>query len=185
MTSLLPAEMLRRMNRRARRGNLMLLRSLCEFRDWLSDMQENEIKKMQCYKEAARAMMLAAATVRDYMGKIGDYPEERLLAWLSNGLSFDHLEKANQYADAKKMQPAELLDFALTGNEYGFPMTVDEMVCFSLGEKENMPRREMRAFMVLFEKLRKFPLKFEWDNEKSKRFSGWLILGLEFFEESK
>lgn len=180
--TIIPSGMLMRWSTRARRGSLSKLHTLLEFRDLCkSEGYKDENCLMQAYKEAAEAMMIAPETLRDDMGKIRNYPARRLMYWLSNGLSFDHLETANRLAEVAKKTPEKLLNEALDpGNATGQPMTVNELTLFAIGEVPQSSRPHVYRLVVLFDKLRKFPTQYKWDELKAMRFTEWLELGKEF-----
>lgn len=181
--TLIPSDMRNRWSTRARRGALNMLKSLLEFRELIvSEGYREEGVLMQAYREAADSMLMSPETLRDYMGKVREYPKEKLVYWLSNGLSFDHLEKANAVAELAKRTPADLLNEAIdVGNADGKTMTVDEMVSFALGVVDKPRRSVIHHFIPLYERLGKFPSRFRWDEEKTRRYFSWLDNGKEFF----
>lgn len=165
---------------RARRGALSKLKTLLEFRELMPEYKAEGVL-MQAYKEASEAMMCAPETLRDDMGKVREYSREDLVRWLSNGLSFDHLETANRLAEVAHKTPAQLLNEALDpGNATGEPMTVDELAIYATGELSHNSRRGVIQMVIMFDKLRKFPNRFNWDEIKTMRFTDWLDLGKEF-----
>ena len=168
---------------RARRGALYTLKSLLEFRDLIkSEGYREEGVLMQATKEAAEAMLMAPETLRDLMGKVREYPKDKLIYWINNGVSFDHMEKANSIAELAKRTPAALLDEAIQiGNPDGKTMTVNEMVSFALGVVDKNKRNAMTHFVPLLERLGKFPTRFKWDSDKTARYNNWLDAGKEFF----
>lgn len=165
--------------RRAKRGNLLLVKSLCELRELLSDCEHNGAMQLQHKKEFCKAYGYAMETLRDYIGKIREYSYEQLIYWIDSGVSFDHLEKANTHAEAKQMTPAQLLDFAVEEK-----MTVDEMVSFALGEKET-PAHTVQAkrwFIKALGWLEKVSQRAGWDVKKQERYNEWIKEGWEFWE---
>lgn len=181
--TLIPEGMRERWRTRARRGALNTLKSLLEFRELIvSEGYREEGVLMQAYSEAAEDMLMAPETLRDYMGKIREYPRQTLVYWLSNGLSFDHLEKANSIAELAQRTPAQLLDEAIeVGNENGETMTVNQMVSFALGVVDRQKRSIIYHFIPLYERLGKFPTRFKFDAEKTKEYMQWLDAGRKFF----
>jgi len=176
----IPAETKTVWRQRARRGALSKLKSLLEFREMIADYKAEHVL-MEAYKEAAEAMLIAPETLRDDMGKIREYSRENLVRWLSSGLSFDHLETANRLAEAAKKTPAQLLNEAIDpGNATGETMTVDELAVYAIGELPHNSRRAVIQMTIMFDRLRKFPTRFKWDEIKTGRFTDWLDLGKEF-----
>ena len=181
--TLIPEAVRKTWRTRARRGALNTLKSLLEFRTLIvSEGYREEGVLMQAYREASEDMLVAPETLRDYMGKIREYSKDELIYWLNNGVSFDHLEKANSVAELANRTPAELLNEAVTvGNEKGKTMTVNEMVSFALGVVDKPKRNIIYHFIPLYERLGKFPSRFKFDTEKTKRYMQWLDAGKEFF----
>ena len=182
--TLIPTKFRERTRTRSRRGALSKLKSLLEFRDLVkAEGYREEGVLMQAYKEQAEDMMISPETLRDDMGKIREYPAEKLVYWISNGVSFDHMEKAGRVAELANLTPAALMDEAVTiGNADGKTMTVDEMVSHALGVVETPKRNGIYHFIPLLERLGKFPTRFKWDSEKTERYNGWLDAGKEFFK---
>lgn len=180
---IVPAKLAERWTTRARRGALNTLKSLLEFRELVPEYRAENVL-MQAYKEAAEYMLISDETLRDLMGKIRNYPEEKLIYWIENGVVFDHMEKANLlYEIAKRESPAELLDEAISvGGENGKTMTVQEMTAFALGVATGKGKKHIFHALPLFERLGKFPNRFGWDEAKTSEYSAWLDAGKRFFE---
>jgi hypothetical protein len=165
---------------RARRSSLAKLRSLLEFRELVPEFKAEGVL-MQAYGEAAENMLMASETLRDYMGRIREYPAEKLTHWLSGGLSFDHLATANRLAEAAHKTPEQLLDEALDpGNANGGPMTVDELATFATGELPHSDRARTYRIVLMFDKLQKAIYQVSWDASKQTRFTDWWSAGEEF-----
>lgn len=181
MDSLIPTETLKAWRGRAKRGALELLDSLCEFREMIPDFKAEAVL-MQAYAEASEALMMAPETLRDYVGKVREYPKEQMIYWITNGVSFDHFEKANTLADLAHKPPAQLLDEAINpGNATGQTMTVKELTAYALGEVSQPMKVQVYRFTVLYKQLGKFPSLYGWDDDKAARYGEWLRAGEEFF----
>lgn len=178
--TLIPTASLTVWRTRARRGALSKLRSLLEFRAMMPDYRDEAVL-MQAYKEAAEAMMIAPGTLRDDMARIREYSAEKLVYWLSNGLSFDHLETANRLAEVAKKTPERLLNEAIDpGNATGDAMTVKELTAFATAEIPHSGRGNVYRIVSLFDKLQKEIYKATWDELKQARFTDWWSAGEEF-----
>ena len=170
-----------RWTKRARRGALSKLASLLEFRELMADFRAENVL-MEAYAEASVAMCCSAETLRGDMGIIREYSRDDLVYWLSNGVLFDHIEKANQLAELAHKFPAQLLNECIDpGNAVGDTMTVKELQAFALGERKIHPA--VYRFNILFSRLLKFPSELNWSDEKTGRYESWLEVGKEFFEE--
>lgn len=179
--TLIPLTTLDRWRTRARRGALLKLKTLLEFRE-LVDEYRAEAVLMQAYREAAEAMLISPETLRDDMHKIREYPEMKLVYWIANGVSFDHLEKANALAEIAQKTPAALLDEAIDlGNASGETMTVRELVGHALGEVAQPMKPFTYRRAVIWNQLGKFPTD-GWDDGKVSRFNEWREAGKEFLE---
>lgn len=167
--TMLPPALLSRIRRRTSRSNLVKLANLLDIRPYIEEAkEEGQQPLMQMYGEIADAMMCHPDTVRANLATIRKYSADKLTYWLSNGLSFDHIDAANYYAEKKNMTPLALLDFAIeNGDEYGRTMTVKQMVAFAGGEKSYTPALSAN---VLLGRLGKFPKIFGWSVEKTARF---------------
>ena len=167
---------------RARRSSELKLESLLEFRDILGDARaEGYPPLMELYAEAAPAMLCAVDTLRRDIAAIREYPEDVLRGWLANGLSFDHLETANQLGEIAHKAPADLLHEAIDpGNATGDAMTVRELVSHALGERP-MPT-PMYWVNRLFTSIVGVPQRLNWNDEKTSRFHDWLEAGKDFFK---
>lgn len=180
-SNLIPAATLTRWQTRARRGALSTLKSLLEFRELVPDFRAEAVL-MQAYQDAAKAMMIATDTLRDLMGKIREYPEGQLIFWINNGVSFDHMEKANQLAEIAHKTPAALLNEAVNpGNATGETMTVRELTAYALGEVAQPMKAITYRRVTLWNSLGKFPTT-GWDDDKVSRFAEWREAGREFIE---
>lgn len=179
-TALIDPRIKERWRTRARRNTLSKLKSLLEFRELVEEYKAENVL-MHAYKEAAEAMLCAPETLRDDMGKIREYPKEKLVYWLSNGLSFDHLETANKLAEAARKTPAKLLDQAIDpGNGSGDPMTVKELTAFACGELPQSTSYRTLKLVAEFERLKKVLYKQDWKPDKLARFDEWWSAGEEF-----
>ena len=167
---------------RARRGAMLKLESLLEFRDLLSDARaEGHPPIMELYIEAAVPMMISSETLRRDIATIREYSRADLYRWLENGISFDHLDNANQLAEIAHKAPADLLNEAVDpGNATGETMTVRELQSYALGERP-MPA-PMYWVNRLFDSLCKSPTRWQWSEEKAQRWSEWIDQGKEFFK---
>lgn len=181
--TLIPTGTLDRWRTRARRGALLKLKSLLEFRDLIkTEGYREEGVLMQAYKEAAEAMLIAAGTLRDDMANIREYPEDKLIYWITNGVSFDHLEKSNQLAEIAHKAPATLLDECIDpGGEAGETLTVRELTALALGEVPQPMKASTYRLTAIFSQLRKFHTD-TWSDDKTTRFNTWLDAGQEFLE---
>jgi hypothetical protein len=178
---LIPAETLSRWRTRARRGALMKLKSLLEFRELVDEFRAEAVL-MQAYKEASESMLIAVDTLRDDMYKIRDYPADRLVYWLENGVSFDHLERAARLSDVAHKPPAQLLDEAIElGNETGQTMTAAELTSHAMSEVEKPMKLIVYRRTVIYNRLGKFPTT-GFDDAKLARFNDWREAGREFLE---
>lgn len=179
--TLIPAETLRTWKQRSYRSALLKLTSLLELRPLIEDAKaEGQRVLMQMYSEAADAMMVHPDTVRADLAIIRNYSPDKLMYWLSNRVSFAHIETANQYAEIAKKTPAQLLDEAIQlGDETGETMTVSKLIAFALGEKKHEPAT-FRA-NALFSRLGKFPNLFGWAQDKTEKFNQWLDYGRKEF----
>lgn len=181
---LIPLSTLTVWRTRARRGALSKLKSLLEFRELARDFKAEGVL-MQAYTDAAQAMLCSAETLRDDMGKIREYSEAQLIYWITNGVSFDHLETANRLAEVAKKTPAQLLNEAIDpGNATGATMTVKELKSHALGEINNTHKPYIYKLIVFFERLGKLPSEYNWGIEKTDRFMSWLGSGKEFLDEN-
>lgn len=168
---------------RARRGALSMLKSLLEFRELVPEYKA-EGCLMQAYREAAEAMLISDETLRDLMGKIREYPEDRLIYLINNGVSYDHMEKAHLVSElAGYNDPLMLLEAAVeVGNEEGKTMTVKEMTSFALGSVDGNRKNPIYHFLPLYERLGKFPTRYGWDEQVTKSYMSWLDDGKRFFK---
>lgn len=182
--NLLPVEFGKRLQSRARKSTALKLDNYLELRDFIGENEDKilSIGWMAFYKEAGDWMDSAGETVRKNLTIVRNYPDEKLKQWISNGLSFDHIERANELQNVKECHydAAQILDAAFQlGGSDGKRMTVDEMETFALGEKDRTGGVG-RLFSSLLHKLGEFPSKFKWDSEKTSRFTQWLDAGREF-----
>jgi hypothetical protein len=183
MTNLIDAATAARWTRRARRGALSKLRSLLEFRDMVEDFRAENVL-MQAYSEAAVIMVCSADTLRGDMANIRDYSEADLVRWITNKVSFDHMEKAHELAELAHKTPMQLLNECIDpGNAVGDTMTVRELQSFALGEQKIHPA--VYRWNVIFPRLCNFPTQLQWNDEKSRRWQLWIDEGKEFFKEAQ
>lgn len=181
--TLIPVADLMRWSHNARKSDLLKLENLVEFREFLSEIR-GDGTIMMAYRDASEAMSMAPETLRDYMGKIREYPVEKLQLWLVKGVSWDHFEKANSVAEIAHVTPAQLLDEAVDpGNAEGKTMTVREMLSHALGGREKPGGAGRYHWLPVYERLGKFPSRLGWEPDKTCRFQKWLADGSEFFTE--
>jgi len=177
--SMLPTEQVEIVRARAQSGAFAELESLLWFRENEDDWRE-EKTLMRAYKEYSEAMMISADTLRRKMAIIRNYPAEKLVHWIANGVGFDSMERANELAQIAKKTPMQLLDEAVElGNENGKPMTTDELTSHALGEVKRDPA--LFRINALLSRLGRFPDLLKWDNGKRENFTKWLEAGREFF----
>jgi hypothetical protein len=180
-STLIPGGVLIKWRARARSSDILKLRNLIEFRALLDEFKAEGVL-MQAYKEAAEAMMLAPETLRDLIGKVRSYPEEKLICWIEQGISFDHLEKANTLAEVAHKSPAQLLDEAVSlGNATGSPMTVRELTAHAMGEVQSSQRAFVYRRLIIYKQLSAWPID-SYDDDKRARFAAWRDAGKEFLE---
>lgn len=167
---------------RARRNAHSKMQSLVEFRALLSDAKaEGYPPLMEMYTEGAEAMECAVDTLRRDIAAIREYSLVDLSNWITQGISFDHIETANQLAEIAHKAPADLLHEAIDpGNATGATMTVKELQAHALGERP-MPT-PMYWVNRLFTSIVGVPQRLNWDGEKTSRFHDWLEVGKEFFK---
>jgi len=168
----LPAEFLQRLSEDTLTSDLIKLGLLIELREFI---EENETKngdrvpKMQIYAEAAQAMRRSPRTVRGDLARIRDYAQDLLVYWFRSGLSYDHLEAANELAETAKTTPIVLLNQCIDpGNATGETMTVTELEAFALGGRAMLP--EHVQGIGLLSKLGNLPYRFKWDENKTRAF---------------
>lgn len=167
--SLIPESRKREWRRSAHKRDSLDLNNLLDFRDLLEENAVNGLPRHpigELYAEAAEAMGYAKNTLERKIREIREYPADKLQGWLNDGLSFDHIEKANDY---QNYPPAELLDKAveLGAKEGDKPMTVEEMITLANGGKS--PKETSARVTKAFGYLRKVPywlgLSDEWTDE--------------------
>lgn len=167
---------------RARRGAYNKLLNLLEFRERIPELRERE-ELMEAYEEAARSMCCAADTIRKDIGIIREYAKRELIYWIRNGVSFDHIENANDLAELAHKTACQLLNECIDpGNATGETMTVREMMALALGERN--PNPPVFRFNVLYSQLLKFPTQLKWGDEKTRQYEAWLDEGRKFFDDN-
>ena len=171
----LPPELFQQLQSRARAGKKYWLDNILDIRDDITE-REDEIKRdggmMAYYDKCADAMDCAPATVRDDLGIIRNYPDEKLRYWFHRGLGKDHIEAANWLQDEPqcKYDALTLLDKAIEfGGATGKRMTVNELTEFALGEKTPRPPT-YRYVQTLTNWMHSVPRKMGWDEERGKAF---------------
>jgi hypothetical protein len=177
---MLPIGQLELVRTRAQSGAFAELESLLWFRENEDDWRQ-EKTLMRAYQEYAEAMMISAATLREKMAIIRNYPPEKMVYWISNGVGFDTMQRANELAQIAKKTPAQLLDEAVElGGANGKTMTADELTCHALGEV----KRDPAFFRVnaLLSRLERLPVLMQWEAGKREKFASWVEAGREFFE---
>jgi hypothetical protein len=181
---LLPVELGKKLQTRARKSTSLKLDNYIDLRDFISENEEKilAVGWMGFYEEAGDWMDYSGETIRKNLTIIRSYPDDKLREWVKNGLSFDHIERANDLQNVKECQydAAHILDAAFQlGNKNGTRMTVTEMETFALGEKDRTGGAG-RMFRSILQQLGDFPNKFKWDGEKTSRFRLWIEAGKEF-----
>lgn len=181
MMSLIPEPKRNKTRARARDGALGELQSLMEFAADIPDWKA-EGTLMQAYREQAEDMMLALDTLRRKVHSIGGFEYGDLHRWIMLGISFDHFDKAKQFAEMKHMTPRDLLEGCIGAREDGGNLTVDEMIAFALSEKP-LPHTALPSFvMSILSRLDNLPHKLGWDDAKIARWNSRLNeLRREFF----
>lgn len=170
--TLIPAPVLDKWRKAARKSALVKLTILLEFRDILTENKTrsgDRLPVMELYAEAAAAMCISDETLRHDMAAIREYADADLLRWIDGGVSFDHFKKANDLAEIAKTTPAQLLNECIDpGNAAGETMTVIELTAHALGGKA-MPPAHIQGIGLL-SKLANFPVRFKWDEGKTRAF---------------
>ena len=170
--ALIPSELGKRLQIRARKSTLLKLENLLDLRNFI---EENEARIlsggwMNFYREAANWMDYAANTVRDDLSTIRSYSEIDLRKWIEGGLSFDHIATANTIQEESPYDAAFILNASMFyGNGEGKRMTVEEMTAFALGENPKRPPY-YNAVKKLTGLIAELPHKLGWNDEKAKRF---------------
>jgi hypothetical protein len=181
--TLIPTATLTKWRTLSRRNALVKLTMLCEFRDILSENLDGDRPRypvMKLYDEASAAMFVSTETLRHDIANIRNYTESQLTAWLTDGISFDHISTANELAEIAHKTPVQLLNEAINpGNAEGKTMTVKELEAYALGEKIITP--EYVQGMNWLRRLADLPARYNWVAEKTQRFTTWLEQGKEFF----
>lgn len=180
--TLIPAATLETWRGRAYKSAMLKLANLLELRPMIEDAKaEGHRVLMQMYAEAADAFMVHPDTVRADLATIRRYSPEKLAYWITNGVSFAHIEMANVLAEGANKTPMQLLDEAVTlGDENGKPMTVNKLIAFAKGEQAGSS--DIVRVNFLLGRLGKFPNILKWADEKTARFNVWLDQGRkEFF----
>ena len=172
MVNLIPQELGKRLQGRARQSTVLKLENFLELRDFISE-NENKIIEQgweNFYEEAGNWMDFSGDSISKGLDIIRAHPDENLKRWIKGGLSFDHIEKANTLQKYCQFTSEQILDAAIDlGGKNGKRMTVKEMTAFALGE--NVPLPPTYDFVkTLSGWLTKIPLKFkEWDSTKVYR----------------
>lgn len=178
--TLIDPKILIEVRERAKRGALEELESLLWFRERVDEWKE-ERALMQAYYEYAKSMMIARDTLRRKLAIIRNYTPQDLKSWINNGVSFEHMETANQLAEVAKKKPKQLIEECIEyGDEHGRVMTVEQLMTHALGEKPKSPFISRLGF--LFERLGKFPTLLGWAEDKTNRFNDWIEAGREFLQ---
>lgn len=135
---------------------------------------------IEFYKEAAPLMRMDYKTVQDSLGVIREYPDQKLRYWITTSkLGFNHIKMANRYGDVEGTKfyqnPSGLLDAAI---EYGSkkgnrPMTVDEMIEFTTGEKRKMIFSFMATVQQIFGRLIS-EIPIEWSKDDRQALEAYL-----------
>jgi hypothetical protein len=181
-TTMLPKELLDRLRERAYKGTVLKMANLLDVRGLIEDAKaEGNRVLMQMYGEIAEAMLVHPDTVRADLATIRNYSPEKLMYWTGSGLGFSHIETANTFGEMAHKSPMQLLDEAVAlGGPNGKPMTVQELIAFSLGEQKREPA--MFRVNALLSRLARFPDLLKWDTKKAGEFTQWMDAGRRFFE---
>jgi len=119
---------------RAKQGALGELESLLQFREDMDDWKA-EGRLMQAYAEQAADMMIAKDTLRRKIATIRNYSAENLVRWITNGVSFEHMETANTLYEMAKKTPEQLLNECIElCDGQGRVLTVDQLTAHALGK---------------------------------------------------
>jgi len=138
-------------------------------------------KKERAEEQYSAAMMISPATLRRKMWQIRSYTPDDLYRWTDAGISFEHFERAAEYAQIAKKTPKQLLDECITlGDENGNTMTVNNMISHALGERT--PRPAMFSINNLFSRFSSLPQVAKFEPAKRSRFDAWIEAGREFFQ---
>lgn len=138
-------------------------------------------KKERAEEQYSTAMMISPATLRRKMWQIRNYAPDDLYRWIDAGISFEHFERAAEYAQIAKKTPKQLLDECITlGDENGKIMTVNNMISHALGERT--PRASMFSINNLFSRFSNLPQVAKFEPAKRTRFDAWIEAGREFFQ---
>lgn len=130
--TLIPSPVTSQWRKAIRQSDALKAKVLCEVRDFIFE-NKDKYPVGQLQKEAAEALMVPTATLRDWLGTIREYPEITLNALIVEGMSFSHIDIANQ---CRPENPLSLLNEAIElGGKNGGTMTADELLEFALGEK--------------------------------------------------
>ena len=174
--NIIPVTFGKKLQTRARQSTLLKMENFLELRDFIAENEEkiDHLGWMKFYEEAADWMDYDPKTVSDGLRAIRNYPDDKIKEWIKGGLSFDHIEKANdlQNEPTCKYDAAQLLDAAiLFGNENGKRMTVREMTAFALGEKDGQTSPNYGILKTLNRWIAELPRRFTWSAEKVTRFT--------------
>lgn len=173
--NLIPSDFGTRLQTRARKSTLLKLENFIELRDFYVENEER-IKSEgmdKFYAEAADWMDYSPNTVDKNLDIIRNYTEEKLVYWVTNGLSFDHIETANWLQNESPFYGEQLLDAAIQlGSANGKRMTTAEMTAFALGTSIPKPKT-FSIVNTLSKWLSEIPSKFpDWSPSKVEEALG-------------
>lgn len=179
--TVIPVEILKTVRARSQSRDRCDLESLLYWRANFEDELTHGTKE-QARSEYAEAMMISVSTFRRKIWQIRGYGEDNLERWISAGVSFEHFERAAEYAGIAHKEPKQLLDECIAlGGANGSVMTVDEMTSHALGEREHRP--ETYQAINLLSRLANIPQALKWTADKTARYAEWIEQGKEFFNE--
>lgn len=170
ITTLIPRKKLAQWNTRAKRGAFDKLQNLLEFRELPLEEYRRQGLLTQAELEGAEAMLVTLDSLRRSLWQIQEFDGAQLLTWITNGVSFQHFERANAIAEKAKMTPAQLLDDAyVKGNQFGKTMTVEQMTAYALGERKQ-PEAAYSISRMFSTIIVKVSQSLKWDAEKLSEF---------------
>ena len=128
---IIPTELLDKWRISSLSRDLDKLACLLELRDIIAEIKtQGDSTVEQAYKEAAEALRYSASHLRHLVGDLREYPEGKLIEWITNGVTFAAIRTINTLGSFNMLntQPATLFDEAINpGNAEGKTMTTDEL----------------------------------------------------------
>lgn len=122
--TLIPNSVTSQWRKSIRQSDALKIKVLCEVRDFIFE-NKDRYPVGQLQKEAAEALMMPVNTLRDQLGVVREYDEDTLKTLLSNGISFGHIEIANQYSDSPLMLLMDVIENAAAEEKV---MTCDQLL---------------------------------------------------------